>query len=786
MQPEVKLSVRQLVEFVMRGGSIDNRFGGVDRALEGSRIHRKLQKEAGESYRPEVFLSHTCVLQDITFTVEGRADGIYSQEDGEVIDEIKTTAAPYDQLTEDFNRLHWAQAMCYGYIYCLQNGLAGITVRLTYYQVEEDRVKRFFRHFDFSALQDHFKGLLQGYLKWAQFVCVWKEQRNQAVRAMPFPFGNYRPGQRELAVAVYRTICRGAKLYCQAPTGIGKTMSTLFPSVKAVGEEKAEKLFYLTAKTITRQAAQEAFRQMRARGLRFKSVTLTAKDKVCFLPQRECNPEACPYADGYYDRVNDVVYKMLQQEDCFDRACIERYAEEHQLCPFELSLDLTLWCDGIICDYNYLFDPNVYLRRFFADRRGEYVFLVDEAHNLVDRAREMYSAQLSKADFLAAKKEVGKSGGLLYRALGQMNRQLLALRKEVQQQAEDGWLVRKDALDQFNAEVGRFAASCEEWLGEHRGASVPDTVLELYFSALGYLKIAELYDERYVTCLRAQGSELSVRQYCLDPSFLLQEAMKRGKATILFSATLAPLDYFTDILGGDENSKKYALGSPFSQDNLLLLVADRISTRYKQREESKLPISQMIYEVVAGRKGNYMVYFPSYQYMRETYEVFCEQYPQVQTVQQTAHMSEEEREEFLARFDADNAESLVGFCVMGGIFSEGIDLKGDRLIGTVVVGVGLPQISRELDVIRTYFDQNNGMGFEYAYQFPGMNKVLQAAGRVIRGESDRGVVLLIDDRFTAPRYRALFPAHWSHYRRVSSSNELKRLVCAFWRDAAQE
>lgn len=776
MQNTMILPVRELVEFVLRGGSIDNRFGGVDRMAEGSRIHRKLQKAAGDGYQAEVPLSLESVWGDIRIKVEGRADGLYTDEEGLVVDEIKTTGAPLEMITEDFNRLHWAQAMCYAHILCTQRGLEAIRVRLTYYQVDTDEIKRFIRSFSAGELTEFYQDLLDRYRRWGESRQSWTGIRDASIKTTAFPFPQYRPGQRRLAEAVYRTARDGGRLFCEAPTGIGKTISTLFPAVKAIGEGEAEKIFYLTAKTITRQVAENACRVMREEGLRLRTVTLTAKDKICFLEQRNCNPDACPYADGHFDRVNDALWEMLEREDVFTREVVETYARRHRLCPFELALDLTLWSDCIIADYNYVFDPQVYLRRFFSGGKSPFVFLIDEAHNLVDRAREMYSAGLQKSAFLQLSRTLDKKDKLR-RSLGRINTAMVAMRKEC---GEESFLKRKEPYLEFHKQLTRTAADCEEWMQRHPHAPQEEQLLTLYFDILTFLKIAELYDERYITWVQTKGSEVVLRLFCLDPSYLLSKTMERGKASVLFSATLTPLDYFISVLGGDENSKRLTLTSPFPQENLCLLVSDRISTKYKDRQDSLVPVADQIALTVSGKKGNYLAYFPSYAYLREVYQVFQERYPAVATIVQRSGMEEEEREAFLQRFQADAADTLVGFCVLGGIYAEGIDLRGERLIGTIIVGVGLPQIGPEQDMIRDYYDRRDGRGFDYAYRYPGMNKVLQAAGRVIRDESERGVVVLIDQRFTSPAYRPLFPQHWRHYAAVRDGRMLEERLRRFW------
>lgn len=781
MEQQVKLPVRQLVEFVLRGGSIDDRFGGADRALEGGRIHRRLQKQEGKGYQAEVKFSYTCVYEGTEFTVEGRADGVFVQDDLPAIDEIKTTAAPLEMITPDFNRLHWAQAQCYAYFYAVQKDLPEVVVRLTYFQIETEEIKRFFHQFSREELAVFYEDLLRRYKVWADFQSQWELLRNRSIVPLTFPFPAYRKGQREMAAAVYRTIQHDRRLFCQAPTGIGKTISTLFPAVKAMGNGFTEKIFYLTAKTITRQSAENAANLLRQQPLRLKTVTLTAKDKICFLTERHCNPVDCQYADGHFDRVNDVLLRMLQNEDAFTREVIERYAKEGRVCPFELGLDLTLWCDCIICDYNYLFDPTVSLKRFFGDTGGNYTFLIDEAHNLVDRAREMYSAKLTKSAFRSLHKALGKTGDKrLKSALNKVDAALRELRKSC---GEEKVVSQTEPLTDFNKLLPSLVSRLEEWLREHLEASQHGEALELYFQLLQYQRTAELYDDHYITMLYPFGYNLTVTQFCRDPSALLDQAMEKGNAAVLFSATLSPMGYYQSVLGGGENCLRCRLPSPFPPTNLGLFVNDRISTRYQDREQTYDAVAQNIFTMVSAKKGNYMAFFPSYSYCKQVYERFCELCGEnIRPIMQQSGMEESEREQFLLQFEENPSQSMAAFCVMGGIFSEGIDLKGSRLIGAAIVGVGLPQVGPEPNAIREYYQEKNGMGFDFAYRFPGMNKVLQAAGRVIRDSGDRGVVLLIDQRFSTPSYRSLFPEHWSHWKSVRSNLELETQLHNFWQN----
>ena len=776
----VKMPVRSFVEFLLQRGDIDARLGGSDRALEGAKIHRRLQKEGGSSYRAEQFLSITTELDGFTYQLEGRADGIIETDQGVMIDEIKTTALPLSMLTEDFQEVHWAQAKCYGYIYGTQNQLDRILLRLTYFQVDTEEIRQFHKEFSLAELEAFYLDLLHQYEPWARFRMEWEGIRTASAKGTAFPFAEYRRGQREMAVAVYRTIQREKRLFCQAPTGIGKTISVLFPSIKAMGEGLSGRIFYLTAKTVTRQSAEQALSLLREKGLRVKAVTLTAKEKICFRSETSCNPDDCPYAKGHYDRVNDAVYRFLQQEDFFTREKIEEWADANRVCPFEFTLDLSLWCDVIICDYNYLFDPVVYLKRFFDRAKTDAVFLIDEAHNLPDRARDMYSAGLQKSDFLALKRKARETEQKsLARALQRINREMRGL-KEFFAEGEKVF-TQPELPEHFISELQRTSSFLSEWLEDHKGHELRADVLSLFFDIRFFLRIAELYDDHFITCINQQGSNVILRLLCLDPSKLLDACMARGKASVLFSATLSPMDYFSEILGGGEGALHCMLPSPFPQENRGLFIAGNVSTKYKDREASLAAVSEYLCEMVSGRPGNYMAYFPSYLYMQQAAELFQSLYPEIPVLLQQPHMDEAQRLEFLERFREDTEGTLLGFCVLGGIYAEGIDLSGDRLIGTAIVGVGLPQVNWEQEILREYYKRTNGRGFQFAYQYPGMNKVLQAAGRVIRSPQDRGVILLIDSRFEASDYRRLFPPHWNDAVSVRSAADLREHLRRFWK-----
>ncbi|MBC2054382.1 ATP-dependent DNA helicase [Listeria welshimeri] len=776
----MRISVRRLVEFVLRSGSIDNRMASSNRALEGTKIHQLLQKSAGDEYQAEVSLKLERVVDNIAFLLEGRADGIIK---GEIIDEIKTTETPMEEITEDFRPLHWAQLICYGFILAETTKLDKVTLQLTYYQVLDEEIKQFQRVMTRSVMALFVDDLLSKYAVWAKMSAAWEMKRNKTIQELSFPYNSYRRGQRELAIAVYRTAMSGENLFCEAPTGIGKTMSTLFPAMKAMGTGKIDKIFYFTAKTITRQVAEDALEEMRRKGLAARSVTITAKDKICFLDERKCEPDHCQFARGYYDRLNEALFDMLQSEEAITRPIVETYARKHTLCPFELSLDVALFCDAIICDYNYLFDPVIYLKRFFAEGPGKYTFLVDEVHNLVDRARSMFSATLRKSLIMQVKRGLDKKlNKRLLNAINAMNREMISLNKKLTELGKTVY-VNKEKLVDWNEAILKFTFVAKEWLPQNNQSESQADVLELYFESLRYVAIAECYDERYVTQVTRSHGDLEIKQLCFDPAFLLSEKLKLGDSSVLFSATLRPIDYYTNVLGGEKDTSRMIFSSPFKQNNMHLLVADFISTKYQMRENSLESVVDALFALISGKKGNYLFFFPSFLYLQNVYELFREKYPEVQVQKQETSMDEERREHFLEMFQADNEETLVGFCVLGGVFSEGVDLRGDRLVGAAIVGVGLAQLNFESDLIKDYYNKSIGRGFDYAYQIPGMNKVLQAVGRVIRGEADRGVVLLIEERFSAERYRALFPAHWNHAKTVKNIHEISHEVSEFWQNS---
>jgi len=781
----LSISVRNLVEFVLRSGDLDNRhnFTAEKNAMqEGSRIHRKIQRRMGADYKAEVSLKHVVEEDQFQILVEGRADGIIDKPDELIIDEIKGIYMDLSYLEEPFP-VHLAQVMCYGYFYCFDKQKNGAVMQVTYCNIETEEIRRFQTEKSFEELQTWFQGLIHEYIKWARYLYSHGIRRDESIRELEFPYP-YRQGQRELAVSVFRSIQRKRNLFIQAPTGIGKTLSTAFPAVKSIGEGLGDKLFYLTAKTITRGVAEESFDILRKKGLYFSTVTITAKEKLCFQEKPECNPDACLYAKGHFDRVGDCVYEIIHNEFGITRDVILQYASKFHVCPFELCLDITNWVDGVICDYNYVFDPDVRLKRYFSEGiTGEYLFLVDEAHNLVPRAREMYSAAIWKEDFLLIKKIIKPMDEKISRLLDRCNKELLEMKRQC-----EGYRILED-IRFFITSVMTLFGEMELFMEKNAEFGDRDLVLDFFFDLRKLLNIYDRLDENYriYTELMSDG-RFMLRLFCVNPSKNLKECLNKGNSTVFFSATLLPVSYYKELLSGDQEEYAVYAHSPFDQKKRLLMVGTDVSSRYTRRNRSEYrKVADYIGKIVSARRGNYMVFLPSYQYLREIEAILPERIPgdgSVTYSAQGSHMNEQDREEFLMEFSREREDSFVGLCVMGGVFSEGIDLKEERLIGVIIVGTGLPMVCTEQDILKDYFEEKSSKGFDYAYQYPGMNKVMQAAGRVIRTAQDEGIIALLDERFMRPEYQALFPREWDSFYEVKLKNA-KEVARHFW-DSRQE
>ena len=866
-KPVSRISVRTLVEFLLRSGDLDSRAQrgmDVEAALAGGRIHRKLQKAEKGDYAAEVMLSRDTEFEDLVIRVEGRADGIIGyrglQEAGKtaeitdkqadqsagitaeqtdqsagitaeqadqspeiaaeqadqaqeiadeqtdrssvIVDEIKGMYLDVAALEEPFP-VHLAQAKCYAAICADRYGLGEIGVRMTYVNLETEELHYFHSMYTGVEIEEWYRKLVQDWYRWAKWQMDHIRQRNESMKHMDFPFP-YRAGQQKLTAAVYHAIKEAKELFLMAPTGVGKTMSCVFPAVRAIGEEHGDRIFYLTAKNETLSVGTEAFSILLDKGLDFRTIRITSKEKICPLNEPSCNPDDCMFAKGHFDRINEAVFDLIRKREIFDRSSIMKMAVERRVCPFELTLDTASWCDAILCDYNYVFDPDAQLKRFFAEgTKGGYIFLIDEAHNLVERGRDMYSAVLVKEHVLGARrilkdgpKEAAKEEGFgkadggdakaVVRALDRVNRIMLELKHRTEDSPSGASLGKPYLLIGF-AEADELLKACallygrlQAYYEESKKTAVKEALLDFYFEIRSFVSVSETLDESYVIYAEEdEEGHFAIKLFCVNPAGRLSAQMAKGRMAVLFSATLLPLDYYRRLLTTKEDPYAVYAPSPFEEDHRLLLLASDISTRYADRgEDMYRRIARYIQEMARARTGNYLVFFPSYRMLKDVFEVYRREFdvPEVNWVLQSSRMQEDDREIFLENFYEDPEHSLVGFCVMGGMFSEGIDLTGTKLIGAAIVGAGIPQVSNEREILKDYYDRD---GFDYAYRFPGINKVEQAAGRVIRTAEDLGVILLLDERLLASSYTRLFPREWRR-REVCTVESVGMKIREFW------
>ncbi|CAI3252093.1 ATP-dependent DNA helicase [Enterococcus cecorum] len=752
-----KVSVRELVAFVHNEESIDNRKQSNHTALEGSKIHRKLQQSMDENYQSEVSLKTVYQGKQFDIQLEGRCDGIWQKENQIIIDEIKTGEHTFEQLEDATLQLFMAQAKIYAYIYALQEKLEEVVVMVRYFCTQDEKIDKYQNQYSFDELNDYYQETMKEYEKWLIFLDKYRQNRQKKLQALQFPYNNYRKGQRELSIAVYRTLSQEKCLFMEAPTGTGKTLSTLFPALKAMGEYNQGRIFYLTAKTITRQVALDTMKLFEEQQSEIKTIEISAKEKICFMNECKCNPDYCPFAKNYYQKQKLAIWDLLNNGHFYSREQISEVAKKYECCPFELSLDLSLYSDVIVCDYNYLFDPQVYLKRFFELEETDSYFLVDEGHNLISRAREMYSKALSLQLIKDFKKLLPKHHRKHHKILQQFIEYCEESRKLLK---DRDYLFQKELPDKLIDLGYRWSEYFRDFLLELKD-EIPTWLQNLYFDLMSFLKISEYYDDHFSFLVELVNHELQFKIFCLDPAHFIKQKLDFGKGSVLFSATLSPVQYYQNLLVGHTDDLTFRQSSPFNQNQFQVLVADYLPMTYKYRSQVVDSLCELIKKATDIKAGNYFCFFPSFSYMEEVYQRYIQLYPEAEVLIQSRELKDVEKEAFLANFQAQNEQVVLGFCVLGGVFSEGIDLKKNRLIGSIIVSVGLPQISKEQEELKRYFDEKNQQGFYYIYQLPGFNKMMQAAGRVIRTEEDRGVILLIDQRFSRKDYMQLYPSHWS-------------------------
>ena len=775
--PLLELSVRELAEFVLRKGDLGGSgFSSPLRALAGTKLHQKIQRNRPSSYQKEVRLEKRITCEGMEILLRGRVDGLISEPEHLWLEEIKTIQSGFPL---DPDPVHWGQAKIYAAMHGEIVPFQSATLQLTYVHLRSGEIREFHQQYTFFELRDFLDTVLSSYVQWLVDFEAWKKVRDASLEILVFPHGQYRQGQRELSVKVYHTILADKRLMINAPTGIGKTISSLFPALKAMGKGHGSKIFYLTSRSLGRQVAEKALKDLRQQGLKIRSVTLTAKNKICFNVQGSgCDALNCPFAIGYYDRIPAAVRELLNFED-ISRPQIESVALTHQVCPYELSLDASLWSDVIIGDYNYVFDPNVSLKRFFQDQPRPYVFLIDEAHNLGERCRGMFSASLKRSSFAQLKVHVPSAPSSCLRAAQAVARQFLILATE--NSFSDSEPVEINHVpDKLSESLLQFTKRVETFFVEKGLSPGTETLLELYFETLTFLRTLDEMDSHYRRWMEGSTENLRLVLDCVDPSFRINRILEQGKAAIFISATLLPLDYFARTLGTRPQDRSLSLGSPFDSNNLAVFTADNISADYKGRSLTYAQVAELIHVAVLAQKGNYLAFFPSYQYLKSV-ALELEKIPCfARLLVQTPQMTEAERDRFLQEFSPSAPNSLLGLAVMGGIFGEAIDLAGTRLIGAIIVSVGLPQICFERNLTRSLFSGDGLSGFDYAYTYPGFNRVLQAVGRVIRTETDQGIAVLIDRRFAESRYRKLIPAWWND-KRIDDAAQLKQGLKSFWR-----
>lgn len=789
-QPDLKVhkvSVREVVDFIMRSGDITSVSLSDKRMVDGTKAHQRFQKEEMENghYESEVYIQNSYEVQGLTLFLSGRIDGVvpkFGEERLPLIDEIKSTGGDLNFI-DDTNRMHWAQVTMYAYMYCQKFELDAVYIRLTYIELETFKTKQYVRHMPIEALKEDFDAIIEAYVAFALLIETFERKMLLSAQEMSFPFQQIRDGQNKLMKGVYRTIKEGQILFSRAPTGTGKTIATLFPGIKALSNGLTDKLFYLTAKNIGKEVAVSTLNTLIQQGLNMKYVVITAKDKICIHTDTSCNPESCPYARGHYDRINQGLRQMYEEEDCYTRDVITRYAIMHRLCPYELSLDLALFSQVVICDYNYAFDPSAMLRRFFVEGEGKYTLLVDEAHNLVDRARSMYSAELLKSQVMELKKLTKTLDQRLYSYFDLLNKSFIDLRKDMKER-DVLFEAKKDAPLLLETYLRGVIYRTEKIFKLHKQWEHMDTLLDFYFMAYDFIKKYEMYGPNYTTYYERDATDLKIKLFCVDPRPNLVNIVDERQGVVYFSATLTPMEYYRHLLGGAKESFGLNLPSPFEAEKLKLCIDGSISTKYADRDRSISELMRRIHSFVSAKRGNYLIYFPSYAYMDKGLEVYSNNYHQdnIEILIQQRSFREEEKEAFVEAFShEDPNKTLVAFAVLGGMFGEGIDLVGEKLSGAVIVGVGLPQINNEQDLIKDYFEELMGTGFDFAYVYPGMNKVLQAAGRVIRTTNDVGAVLLVDRRFYTRQYESLFPDEWYHRNMIRSCEELEAHLDRFWK-----
>lgn len=780
----VYISASSLAAYVYRGGDINTRMVSGNKngtTVVSHRIHEKAPNISDA-------FSFTTLEGGTKITLYTYPEIVRADENGYKIEDVHSVPYRLDDIENGELEISVKGALLSAYVILEKSNQPSITVSVSFFRDGTDEVREFTKEVPRDELISEYERAIKLFEPFAKIIKEKKTSLISELEALSFPFkGGARDGQRELIVEAFKSIHAHKRLVAEAPTGTGKTMATLYPALKSLGQGYADKIFYFTGKTTTALSALGAIDIMRNQIPTMRAIHISSKDKCCvsFRPsqRRKCDPKHCQVTRGYFDRINDALLELLQDYRTYTKEIIDKVSEKYAVCAYELSLELSEWCELVVCDYNYLFDLNAYLRRYFEFPDGaKNIFLIDEAHNLPDRAREMYSVTLSRAQFLSLSERYSGDKFLGEPLAEVLNRfdlyyELAMAEKQEIEGEVCGFYINSQIDEDLSLPFVNLMAGIKKHFNKETD---DDELYSTYIDIKKLCAVCGIFDKRFTMYIEAIGDDVKLRLMCLDPSFMLDECMKKGVSSILFSATLTPLEYFADVLGCAK-SPTLSLKSPFDKEKLCLVGVKTVSTRYEDRKKSATAVANVIRASVEGKAGNYIVYFPSYAYLEEVKEIFEKKYPKINVTCQKRSMSERSKIEFLDSFDAKKEGTLVGFCVLGGSFSEGIDLRGERLIGAIIVGVGLPTISSEQNIIKEYYDKTRETGYAYAYTYPGMIKVTQAAGRVIRSEDEKGVVVLVDDRFATPEYYSLFPDYWKHVKYIDNARDLLNQVIEFWK-----
>lgn len=767
-----KIAIKELAYFICASGNLTNEYFSNKDLMAGSRAHDYLQSKYNSESKAEVYIKEQINYMGEEYLIHGFIDGLLNINGEIIIEEIKSTNEELELISSDYHKEHLAQLKLYAYLYSIQNNMELMHIRLTYISNIDFETKCFDSLIKQEELEDFFFKVLEEYLSFLKMMDNAVELRKKTIDEIEFPFKDLRPGQKELMKSVYETLTTNDILYAIAPTGIGKTMATMFSGLKSL--KKNDKLFYLTAKGSGKNAPLDAIKLLSKKGLKVKTIDITAKGKICNKGNKTCNPEDCPFALGYFDRLKAATFEIFEEYDIYDMETILKVANKHKICAFEFSLYLSYYCDIIIADYNYGFDPHAHLIRYFDDDTYTPKVLVDEAHNLIQRSKEMYSSMISSSDLRVLRKILN---GLKPSIRSECNKAIEALEKYMDTLTENA-LICQNTMDlDFNVFLRNLSQKCDEVFHENKKINDKDEAMEIYYKILNFLNVSEIYGENHKTLIKLKNDTVYMEYYCLDASQYLLKTIKESiHGIVFFSATLYPIEYHSNLLTHGEG-KYISLNSPFNPMNLDIIINNKISTKYKNRINTVDDILETIETVANTKPGNYIVFFPSYAYMNMVTDVLGNE--NYECIIQKTNMTDREKNEIIEKFKNTN-NTKFGFFVMGGAFSEGIDFIGDALSGVIIVGVGLPMVCEENDILKDHFQKEYGKGFEYAYQYPGFTKVIQAVGRVIRSMDDKGIAILMDERFAYSSYLALFPPHWVNKKLITSNFVLKKELLGFY------